>query len=190
MIKKLSKQEAKDKLLLAKLQEKYFDDLTLEKFAKSRITAVDLEDVGRVYSDLPYISIVRKYSIRVTNPAKGETAIGACDYENKVIKLYRGRYERSKTIIILHEMVHAYDSELSKYPTWRDFVLIYLYRKLSNLFGRKKINRIVFLESHPDFFVNTGHNILFVLKCLELDLRLKKKLGTVFAYGRSKHFNE
>jgi len=186
---KLSKQALRSRFLLAELEGKYFDDLTLTKFEKSRITAVEVEGEGNFYSDLPYISIVKKYSIEVTTPRKKDANHTAeCDYDNKVIRLFRGRHEKDKIITLLHEMTHAYDNELNKYPTWRDYLLLYLYRKLTAKLGRSRVNNMISLESHPDFFVSQGHNLLFVLKCLELDLRLKKRLGTVFAYGREKHF--
>ena len=188
-MKKPSKQELKSKLLLAKFQDEYFEDLTLNKFAKSKITAITFDDGSKVYDDLPYISIVRKYKIEVVAPLKNESAVALCDTENKIIKLYCGRYEKDKKITLLHEMIHAYDSELAKYPTWRDFVLIYLYNKLSNKLGRKRIDSILTLESHPEFYVNIAHNLLFVLKSLDLDLLLNKKLGSVFSYGRVKYFS-
>jgi len=190
-MKRLTKQNLESRLLLAELEGKYFDDLTLAKFAKSPITAVEVEDEGKLYSALPYISIVKKYSIQIKTPGKKNgTFIAECDYDNKVIRLFRGRYEKSKIITLLHEMIHAYDNELKKYTTWRDYLLLYLYRRLTVKVGKKKIHKMISMEAHPDFYVGQGHNILFVLKCLELDLRLKKKLGSVFAYGRPKYFNK
>lgn len=190
-LRKLSKQELKNRYLLVDLEGKYFDDLTLDKFSRSRITKVEVEGEGNYYSDLPQISIVKKYLIEIKTPGKKDANYTAeCDYDNKVIRLFRGRYEKDKIITLLHEMTHAYDNELNKYPTWRDYLLIYFYRKLCARLGGGRVNRMISLESHPDFYVSQGHNLLFVLKCLELDLRLKRKLGTVFAYGRPKHFND
>ena len=179
------------RLLLAGLEEKYFKDMTLEEFSESKITAIYLEKRGLVYCDLPYISIVRKYSIHLVKPSgdvkSGE--IGACDIENKKILLYEGRCEGCKKITLLHEMIHAYDAELSMYPTWRDFVLLYLYEKLANSFIKKKrLWKIIELESHPEFFIGIDHNPLFVLKSLDLDWRLGKKPGTVCGYGRKKYY--
>ncbi|MDP3697452.1 MAG: hypothetical protein Q8R55_05540 [Candidatus Taylorbacteria bacterium] len=187
-MQRLTKQKLESRLLLAELEGEYFEDLTLAKFDKSNISAIVLEDGTKVYDNLPYIGIVKKYTIEVTTPPKDNGSIALCDIENKVIKLFRGRYEKSEKITLLHEMIHAYDHELMKYPTWRDYVLIYLYNKISRKLGRKRMRSILTLESHPEFLVNQNHNLLFVLKSLDLDLILRRKLGSVFAYGREKYF--
>ena len=80
-MKNPSKKELEWRLLLAELEGKYFNDMTLTKFSRSRITAAEVEGVGRVYSEFPYISIARKYSIRLVDPIKGETVIARCDCE-------------------------------------------------------------------------------------------------------------
>lgn len=185
---KLNNNDIKSRLLLAELESKYFKDLTLKQFDESEISAVTLDDGSQAFSDLPKVSILGKYRIDIAKPPKSEPAVAICDWDKKVITLFRGRYEKHKEITLLHEMVHAYDHELVRYQTWRDYLLIYLYNKISDKLGKKRMHSILTLESHPGFCENMAHNLLFVLKSLDLDLMLKKKLGTVFAYGRAKYF--
>ena len=44
---------------------------------------------------------------------------------------------------------------------------------------------LLMLECHM-YTNRTAHSILFMLKALDLDLRLKKPFGTVYGYGREK----
>lgn len=183
-----SKKERELYRLMCQFELEYFEDLTLKIFEKSKDFETTHDDGTVEYVDMPPISLDAEYKIRVEMASNKETANAQCDTKNRVITLFNGRYEKSKNITLLHEMIHAYEYKLRELMTWRDFVLIYLYKKMSKKIGMTKLRSILSTESHPWFFINTAHNLLFVLKCIELDIRLKKKLGSVLAYGRDEWY--
>jgi len=75
-----------------------------------------------------------------------------------------------------------------KYDKYKEFFLIYFYNKLMKKIGKKKLHRIINLYLDWDLTVK-DHSLLFLLKSLELDLRMNKPLGTVMAYGRHDIFH-
>ena len=77
--------------------------------------------------------------------------------------------------VIAHEMIHLHEAVLDGLPTYyHDAVLYCLYKDL-----RSKIPDLDDrMEAHGG-----RHDILFLLKSFELDLRMGYKLGTVFGYG-------
>jgi hypothetical protein len=84
-------------------------------------------------------------------------------------------------------MIHHYDHELVE-SGLRDFVLINLYDKLLRFISKKNLFEILCYETHQVFRIGASHSILFILKSLDLDIRLNKKLGTVMAYGKKKWY--
>lgn len=94
--------------------------------------------------------------------------------------------EDDKTI--LHEMIHLHENVINVYPLYyHDTLLWALY---SNL--KKKIpmlDEIITGHAHiltGSWLYRSGglHDILFLLKSFDLDIRMGYPLGTVFAYGR------
>lgn len=90
-------------------------------------------------------------------------------------------------VVILHEMIHLHEFVLEILPMYfHDAVLFCLYKDLKN-----KINDLdQRIEAHGNILnsssiANIGgtHDILFLLKSFDLDLRNGYKLGTVFGYG-------
>ena len=89
--------------------------------------------------------------------------------------------------VILHEMIHLHEAVLDGLPTYyRDVVLYCLYKELQS----KVPDLDDRIESHGHILnestlARTGgrHDILFLLKSFDLDLRMGYPLGTVFGYG-------
>lgn len=90
-------------------------------------------------------------------------------------------------VVILHEMIHLHEFVLEILPMYfHDAVLFCLYKDLKN-----KINDLdQRIEAHGNILnsssiANIGgtHDILFLLKSFDLDLKNGYKLGTVFGYG-------
>lgn len=90
---------------------------------------------------------------------------------------------------ILHEMIHLHELVIALLPTfYHDAVLFCLYKDLA-----KKIDDLdERIEAHGHILnssaiakIGGAHDILFLLKSFDLDLRMGYKLGTVFGYGMS-----
>jgi hypothetical protein len=99
-----------------------------------------------------------------------------------------------KDDVLLHEMIHLYEDYLQTLPFYyRDMLFWALYRDL-----HKKIEKLdEIIDSHSLLLVqqdidNRGgtHGILFLLKSLDLDIKMKSPLGTVFGYGMLKIFKD
>lgn len=95
-------------------------------------------------------------------------------------------YETNDSVI-LHEMIHMYQAVLDSLPSfYHDAVLWCLYK-----FLRDKVTDLderIMAHGHilnEDSLLRIGgdHDILFLLKSFELDLRMEYPLGTVFGYG-------
>ena len=111
--------------------------------------------------------------------------------EKLEISIKKGMSPKEKKITLLHEMIHAYESELqlSGYNHPRELVLLHLYKKLIKRLGEKKTNEIIKIASQSIFW-QASHSILFTLKTIDLDLRLKLPLGSIFAYGKTDWFSK
>lgn len=86
---------------------------------------------------------------------------------------------------ILHEMINAYESVLDELPIEHDIVFLVLYQALKNQIP--KLDEIIkkcaplLIDTNGDFC--GYHDILFLLKSFDLDIRMKYPLGTVLSYG-------
>lgn len=89
--------------------------------------------------------------------------------------------------VILHEMIHLHELVIDLQPQfYHDAILFCLYKDLS-----KKISDLdERIEAHGHILNSSviaraggTHDILFLLKSFDLDLRKGYKLGTVFGYG-------
>lgn len=89
---------------------------------------------------------------------------------------------------ILHEMIHMIECYLEDFPKfYHDAVLLSLYNDLKGKIP--DIDHRIVLHTHlyrgEEITAEGGnHDILFLLKSFDLDLRLGHKLGTVCGYGR------
>jgi hypothetical protein len=170
-------------------EEEYFTDLTMAIFAKSDITRSVFKDGKTLYNNFDDFGLsIEDCAVRVMKPKVNETKVAYYSNTDNMITFLKGRYERRKRLVLLHEMIHAYDHRLTKWMFLRDYLLIHLYNKVGKKIGKKRLRSILVNETHTDFHIDTGHSIFFVLKTLELDIRLNKKYGTVLAYGRDKWY--
>lgn len=89
--------------------------------------------------------------------------------------------------VILHEMIHMYENMLeNQMPFYRDIIFYALYTDL-----RKQIPTLdKILIDHANVLnqlqmnqIGGIHDILFILKSFDLDIRQGYQLGTVFGYG-------
>ena len=89
--------------------------------------------------------------------------------------------------VILHEMIHMHEFVLEIYPTYyHDAILYSLYHDLRSkieVLDRRmeRQGHIVMQEELAQF--GGVHDLLFLLKSFDLDLRMNYPLGTVFGYG-------
>ena len=95
--------------------------------------------------------------------------------------------------VILHEMIHMHEFVLEIYPTYyHDAILYSLYHdlrsKIEDLDRRmERQGHIVMQEELAQF--GGVHDLLFLLKSFDLDLRMNYPLGTVFGYGMADQSN-
>lgn len=89
--------------------------------------------------------------------------------------------------VILHEMIHLHEFVINDLPMFfHDAVLFCLYKNLKS----KVIDLDERIETHGHILnseqiaaVGGVHDILFLLKSFDLDLKMGYQLGTVFGYG-------
>ncbi|MCH8830688.1 MAG: hypothetical protein IID45_14015 [Planctomycetes bacterium] len=165
-------------------EERYFKDLTLHsKRMQKRLGAheIQTEDGGwmEASSEFPQPTVAGWiFRYRRFRDEK----YGLCDYRIKTIFIHDGMEPQVHKGTILHEMLHAYEFQL--YPMLREWLLLDLWEDLKrNKIVEKKLRRFVDRNTHSLLEVS-GHGVLFLLKCLDLDLRNKWEFGTTFAYGR------
>ena len=95
-------------------------------------------------------------------------------------------------IVILHEMIHLHEYVLNDLPMYyHDMVYWALYKDLRN--NIPGLDTIITDHAHAlneNELYRTGglHDILFLLKSFDLDIRKSFPLGTVFGYGRADEF--
>ena len=96
--------------------------------------------------------------------------------------------------IILHEMIHMHECVINELPMYfHDMLYWALYQDLKDQIPM--LDSIITDHAHIvneySLYQQGGlHDILFLLKSFDLDIRMKYKLGTVFGYGRTDDFSE
>lgn len=95
---------------------------------------------------------------------------------------------------ILHELIHLHEYVINDLPMYfHDMVFWALYKDL-----KKKIPQLdEIITGHAHMLTEATlysrgglHDILFLLKSFDLDIRMGYPLGTVFAYGRADEFKD
>ena len=201
---------------VSELQDKYFEDMQLlqgsivEKYLWLKGSTKGLEE-QRIY-ELPdcwgYLLNANNYRFSVGELQEGVAGITLTSERTVTIS---PAYEDNDDIL-LHEMIHVFEAlydyegkedeykihspvygliENSIYPFMRDVLFISLYNDV-----KKKIpelDDLILWHTNIHDGINItemggNHDVLFLLKSLDLDLRLGYKLGTICSYGRAEMF--
>lgn len=95
---------------------------------------------------------------------------------------------------ILHEMIHLHENVINELPMhYHDMLLWSLYSSIKRSIPDIEeiiTNHAHILNEHQLYMDGGEHDILFLLKSFDLDIRMSYPLGTVFAYGRSELFSQ
>lgn len=110
---------------------------------------------------------------------------GLCACNSRTIYVKPDLPEKDHRATLLHEMIHAYEHELS--PAVREWLLLDFYRKMQRRIGQRSLHRLMDISTHMTVH-NSIHGLLFLMKSLDIDLRMKWPRGTVFGYGRDDFF--
>lgn len=95
-------------------------------------------------------------------------------------------------ITVPHEMIHVYESLINELPLYfHDMVYWALYKDLKTKI--EDLDDIISNHAHiltgSTIYSQGGlHDILFLLKSFDLDIRFNYPLGSVFGYGRTDDF--
>lgn len=170
-------------------EEKYFADLTLESAEIRRelfayqffapdgsLVDADADDGSNS------ISIDNDWMFKFR---KMKENVGLCDYRSQTIFIYPGLGAIEHKATLLHEMIHAYERQLS--PPDREWLLLHFYRRMSKKIPLSRLRRYASVSNHC-LNHNATHGLLFLFQSLELDMRFGWKPGTVFGYGRDDFF--
>jgi len=166
----------------------YFQDMTLKKFEGnlSQEFCVNTEtgegfetSDGRLEQMTWSLQIENWTFCVVADGSFGEEVEGRCNFETKTISIVENQKTSESTL--LHEMIHAYEFVLREeaFLDYKDIVLIDLYSRL--------YKKIPGLKKHLQENMHVGnrvHSSLFMLKSIDLDMRMRYELGTVYAYGK------
>lgn len=182
-------QEIFDLHIASLMCEDYFDDMCLTK-----------KSIVGKYLDTPYedskddddytLSIdAHFYKFYITDE---EECDGYTDIYNRTITIHR-KHINDKNIL-LHEMLHAHEHIInSAVPVVRDILIIELYNHLKKHI--QDLDKLIY--NHANLLHNLeltdmggNHSVLFMLKSLDLDLRLNNELFTVFGYDYTRNFKE
>jgi hypothetical protein len=167
-------------------EEKYFSDLRLTEpsiHKKLLVYQVQCDDGTWIdTSDDLNITVddwIFKYR-------RSPNWLGFCDDKHRTIYIRTGLDETKHKAALLHEMIHAYEAMLSQ--PYREWLLLELHKRMLRRVSPAKLHRYIAASTHT-IVHNNAHGILFLLKSLELDLRFRWKLGTVFGYNRQDYFH-
>jgi hypothetical protein len=182
-----------------KFEDDYFEDITFRPGTPIHeyfihVPAPDPEDCekeGEGGFNIETLGLsITSYSFKVS---KLRNSQGWTNGKKLIITISAKYLEDDSTL--LHEMLHAYEDTLLIRDyllyrlTLRDLLTHFLYKDLSDKINRLdfKIHEYIHLRPYDDQTRGGGfHSLLFLLKSLDLDLRLGTKLGTVFGYGLDK----
>lgn len=168
--------------------DEYFSDMRFKNKELKKFLEVEMERPDgkwdTVTEDLPgYEELDLAYwAIKLKKRMDCE---GKCISKKRTIEIKQTDDEKDLKYTIIHEMIHAYEN-----------MLLNRYRQLLCFFLRKKMfrhglteRRFLRLLKVDDCWARTdsgtaAHSILFLLKAMELDRRLKLPPGTIHGYGR------
>lgn len=165
-----------------------FRDITLRKpdYLKRLCQMQEQQSDGHWITctgDIPHASVMA-WSFRYRNFSGG--VMGRCYPSSRTIRIQSGLDRQATNLVLQHEMIHAYESLI--HAGLREWLAIDLYRQLSKKIDPKQLERMIDISTNTVLH-NSAHNVLFLLKSLELDLRFRRQLGSTFAYGRADAFS-
>jgi hypothetical protein len=172
--------------------EQYFYDMQFRPRQLQRfLTHWEYDENGKPVAcvdDLPGCEdmVLVSWTIKLVKRPKGY--LGKCEKRNKLIRLKANLSRQELKYVILHELIHVY--EFTLWERYRQILCIYFFKKLSRRIGERKLFELVHMDEFA--YLNRagyGHNVLFMLKSLDLDLRLGLSLGTIYGYERERYFN-
>ena len=119
-----------------------------------------------------------------------------CDayYDNAEKLLCVSPESLSSDSTVLHEMIHLHECLINELPLYfHDMLCWALYKDLKE--KTPKLDEIITRHAHiltgSSLYAEGGlHDVLFLLKSFDLDIREGYPLGTVFSYGKDDEFKE
>ncbi len=171
--------------------EEYFTDLRLADENAARLLAYEVKtDKGewvKTAADPPLIDIDDGHWIFRFCRFRDGAIYGRCHRNHRIIHIRPGLNETEHKSTVLHEMIHAYEIMLPK--VYMEWLLLELDRKLARKITRKHLQSCIDVSLHVELHHRHYHGLFFLFKSLDLDLRLRWPLGTVFAYGQDEFFS-
>ncbi len=170
-------------------EEEYFTDLTLKDYEKDlagyrkKLIVKWETDNGDLLVNENMSFIDNKWKVKLMRSLVYlEGYYGFCNGKERLIAIAEPLKDDDLTL--LHEMIHGYESMLEPYIGYHQFALIKLHEKLS--LQIPNLYKIIEWDMHTKNTVY--HSPLFLLKSLDLDIRLKQPFGSVYCYGREYYF--
>ena len=140
------------------------------------------ESTTDIPGEIEYFDVTTTCKIKVEHLEEG---CGQYNIETKVITITPDHVDSDSTI--LHELIHVYEDMLeSQMSFYRDIVFFSLYTDLKKCIP--DLDTIIrdhanVLNQQSLNIIGGIHDILFLLKSFDLDIKQGYKLGTVFGYG-------
>jgi len=172
-----------------------FDDMCFRKGSITYRSVAFWDENGIILGrdELPEEIETFNYSMFRYKAQEQDDCLGYFDHSNSLLCVPKNAEDAT----IIHEMIHLHEDVYSDLPLfYRDIVLWALYTDLKDRIfkdGKPGLDGILTNHAHiincGSVYENGGdHNLLFLLKSFDLDIKMGFQLGTVFGYGRENKF--
>ncbi len=189
-----SKYDKYSEIEIDSYESEYFEDMMFEPHSVVdefiKYTGSDRAGVSHeAYDDYHMGLLENGFNVYIKD--LDEDIGGQTDRKNKSIFINSNHSDDKATV--LHEMIHAHEVILeSRESFYHDILLLCLYNDLKGKIS--DIDAKILAHTHAingEIISEQGgsHDVLFLLKSLDLDLRCGFELGTVCGYGRQELFN-
>ena len=139
----------------------------------------------RLNGDLRHLfSTINRCKIVIVNPDQfnRKDVLGSCT--GTEIQLSSHLLGEDLDLVLLHEMVHYYEMAASEPQNGTRYLIDYLnFHLRDKLAAKLPIQEII--EYELDSMAHS-HTFFSILMSIDLDLKIKKPIGTIFNYGRDK----
>lgn len=193
---KASEDEKKLADYVQEYSEEYFSDFRFEadSLVSAYVEAESSADNGQTwFSDpiLPPYDFIQYFDLIVLESTQykvesWEDCAGVFNSRDFSITIAPEFIDEKSTI--LHELIHLHECVIDQIPKfYHDILLLCLYNDLKNKIDdldQRILNHTHVFSGEKITDLGGNHDILFLLKSLDLDLRCGYKLGTVCSYGR------